>query len=162
MDLEKIKRSQFVTFLDTNPTGEANYALLGQGITSYGIAYNPQVSTEKFIIHDAATSVLESYQKQGAVTQKCYKGDACFEYLNELRRKNSVGSEVQTTVLDIDKWDKGTTANSFKATKSDVILAINNYMGEEATIEYTIYYNGDAIQGEATISDGKPTFTASI
>lgn len=165
MDLEKLKRSQFVTYLDTTPKGDAEtYKILGYGITNYGLAFNPQITTEKFIIHDSATSVLDSYQKQGDVTQNCYKGDPCFEFINELRRKSLVGAEVQTTVLDIDKWDKGATEGSYKATKSDVIIAISNYMGENATIEYQIHYNGDPVEGTVTIDKetGVPTFTPNV
>ena len=43
--------------------------------------------------------------------------------------------------------------------KSDCIIAITNYMGEDASIEYSIYYNGDPKEGTVTLdSEGKPTF----
>lgn len=159
LDIEKITREQFASFLDTTPEAEnETWGLIGVGITSYGIAFNPQVTTEKWIIHKAATSSLESYQRQGDVSQKCYKGDPIFEYINELRRTCGIGSKVQSSVLDVDMWDK--SGNAFKATKSDVIIAITNYMAEDAVIEYTIYYNGDPVDGTVTLAnDGTPTFT---
>ena len=50
--MDKITREQFVSYLNTTPAGESEtWSLLGIGITSYGIAYNPQVTTEKWIIH---------------------------------------------------------------------------------------------------------------
>lgn len=158
--MDKITRDQFATYLNTTPSEETeNWALLGVGITGYGVAYNPQVTTEKWIIHKAATSSLDSYQRQGDVSQKCYKGDAVFEYINDIRRRCGIGADVQTQVLDIDKYDS-TVEGTFKATKSDVIIAVTNYMAEDAVIEYTIYYNGDPVQGTVTFADEIPTFSA--
>lgn len=158
--MDKITREQFVTYLNTTPTKDAEtWSLVGVGVTSYGIAFNPQVTTEKWIINKAATSSLDSYQRQGDVSQKCYKGDPIFEYINELRRTCGIGAEVQTQVLDIDRYDS-TSDNKYKATKSDVIIAITNYMAEDAVIEYSIYYNGDPTQGTVTFADETPTFVA--
>lgn len=158
--MDKITRDQFASYLNTTPAGTSeSWALLGVGITGYGIAYNPQVTTEKWIIHKGATSALESYQRQGDVSQKCYKGDPVFEYVNEIRRKCGIGADVQTQILDIDKYES-TSDGVYKATKSDVIIAVTNYMAEEAVIEYTIYYNGDPVQGTVTFANEAPTFSA--
>ena len=150
--MEKVTREQFLTFLKT---GANEWGLLGTGITEYGIALNPQIETEKWIIHKNATSTLDSNQKQGDVTQKIYKGDVCFDYVYSLMDK--IGSDVETEVLDVDAWNG--TGDVYPAKKSKVIIAINNYMGEDASIEYSIYYNGDPEEGTVQITDGEPTFT---
>ena len=155
-ELTQVKRSQIATYIDTTPTQETpTWKLLGIGITQYGIAYNPQITTDKWIIHDNATSTLDSNQKQGDVTQKMYKGDPCFEYVNGLRDK--VGGDVKTHILDIDMW--GGTGSTYPAKMSDAILAVTNYGGENASIEYSLYYNGDPTEGTATVTSGTPTFT---
>lgn len=42
--IKKIDRDEgLLTFLDITPDSTATYAVLGVGITDYGIAYNPQV-----------------------------------------------------------------------------------------------------------------------
>ena len=47
-NIEKVNRSQFLTYLDTTPNGNSRtWEILGVGITDYGISYNPQVDTEK-------------------------------------------------------------------------------------------------------------------
>ena len=152
--LEKIDRSQFLTFLDTTPSEETpTYALLGIGITDYGIAYNPQVETEKWIIEKSARTDHTSNQKQGSVSQKIYKGDPCFEFVhNGLDKLN-----YKTHILDIDRWNG--TDGSYPAKLSDGVIAITNYMGETATIEYDLYYDGDPVEGTVSIADGIPTFT---
>lgn len=151
--IEKIKRSQFLTYLNTGTSQNPTWSVLGVGITEYGIAFNPQVDTEKWIIEDNARNDHSSNQKQGSVTQRCYKGDPVFEFVNAGRDQLN----YKTQVLDIDRWNgNGTT---YPAKKNDVIITVTNYMGENAEIEYDIYYDGDAIEGTVTFSDATPTFT---
>ena len=152
--LEKIDRSQFLTFLDTTPgEGTPTWSILGIGITDYGIAFNPQVETEKWIIEKNARTDHTSNQKQGSVSQKAYKGDPCFEFIHAGIDKLN----YKTHILDIDRWNG--TDGSYPAKMSDGVVAITSYMGETATIEYDLYYDGDTVEGTVSIADGIPTFT---
>lgn len=154
--IEKIKRSQFITFLDTTPNGStATWKPLGIGVNEYGIDYNPQVDTEKWIIEDNARNDHSSNQKQGSVTQKCYKNDPVFEFVSAGRDQLN----YKTQILDVDTWNA--TGTSYPATLSQGIITITSYMGENAEIEYDLYYDGDAVAGTVTIADGVPTFTPS-
>ena len=126
-NIEKVNRSQFLTYLDTTPNGNSRtWEILGVGITDYGISYNPQVDTEKWIIEDNARSDHSSNQKQGSVSQKIYKGDACFEFvyagLDKLNYK--------TNILDIDRWNGSN--GSYPAKMSTAKVVPTQYMGEEA------------------------------
>lgn len=153
-NIEKVKRSQFLTFLDTTPNGSSNtWALLGIGITDYGIAYNPQVETEKWIIEDNARSDHTSNQKQGSVSQKIYKNDPCFEFVEAGRDQLN----YKTHILDIDRWNGNN--GTYPAKMSDGLIAITQFMNEDAVIEYDLYYTGDAVEGTVTIANGVPTFT---
>lgn len=42
-DITKMDRDEFLTFLDTTPASTSTFAVLGVGVTDYGISYNPQV-----------------------------------------------------------------------------------------------------------------------
>ena len=155
--IAKIKRSQFLTYLNTTPTAQSpKWDVLGVGITEYGISYNPQVDTEKWIIEDNARTDHSSNQKQGSVTQKCYKGDPVFEFINAGRDQLNYKSQV----LDIDRWNG--TGSSYPAKLNDVIITVTNYMGENAEIEYDIYYDGDAVEGTVTFTGSTPTFTPTV
>ena len=156
VDINKINRDDLVTYLDITPGSAATYALLGIGITSYGIAYNPQVETEKWIIHKNATNEVSSVQKQGDVSQKMYKGDPCFEFAHGLRGKT--GADIKTNILDIDMWDE-VAEGEYKAELSEGILAVTNKGAEDAVLEYSLYYNGDPKEGTVSFDEnGKPTF----
>ena len=151
--ISKIDRSQFVTYLNTGTNSTPVWKVLGVGITEYGIDYNPQVDTEKWIIEDSARNDHTSNQKQASVTQKCYKGDPVFEFVNEGRDKLNYKSQV----LDIDRWNG--SGSSYPAKVNDVIITVTSYMGENAEIEYDMYYDGDPVEGTVTFSGNEPTFT---
>ena len=153
-DIEKIKRSQFLTFIDTTPVGVSRtWVVLGVGVNEYAVSYNPQVDTEKWIIEDNARNDHTANQKQGSVTQKCYKNDPEFEFIAAGRDELN----YRTKVLDVDTWS-GTTG-SYDAKLSEAIIAVTSYSGEQ--IEYDIYYDGDPITGTVSIAGGTPTFTPS-
>ena len=155
--IEKVKRSQFLTFLDTSATSTPNWKVLGIGITDYGIDYNPQVDTEKWIIEDNARNDHTSNEKQSSVTQNIYKGDPCFEFVEKARDQLNYKSQV----LDVDRWNG--TNNTYPAKLSNVIITINTWMGEEATIEYDMYYDGDPQEVSVTIdANGTPTIVTSL
>ena len=160
---ELVKRTNIATFLDTTPSSTPTLSLLGMGITDYGQDYNANVTTEKYIIDDNATNTLDSYNISASATQTCYKGDAVFDFINELRRKAAVGDDVKTYVYDVDKYNYTGTgaARKFEATKYACAIVINSYAkGERPAIEYTIYYNGTPTLGTVQINDqGVATFT---
>ena len=153
-NIVKVNRSQFLTFLDTTPTSSTpTWAVLGVGITDYGISYNPQVETEKWIIEDNARTDHQSNQKQSSVSQKIYKNDPCFEFVQ-------AGRDVlnyKTHILDIDTWNGN--GGTYPAKMSDGVIAITQFMNEDAVIEYDMYYDGDAVEGTVTITEGVPVFT---
>lgn len=155
--IEKINRSEFLTYLDTTPSSlSATWKILGVGITDYAISFNPQVDTEKWIIEDNARTDHSSNQKQGSVTQKCYKGDDVFEFVAAGRDELN----YKTHILDIDTWNG--TNGSYPAKMSDGIITVTSYMGENAEIEYDLYYDGDATEGTVTITDGVPVFVPNV
>ena len=154
-DIEKIKSSQYLRFLDTTPSSTATWKVVGIGVTEASTAYNPQVDTEQWIIEDTARSNHSSNQKQLSVTQKCYKTDDVFEFINDGRDKLNYTAHV----LEIDTWDE-TSSGNYAAKKSDCLITVNSYSGDE--IEYTLYFNGDPVTGTATIASGVPSFTPSV
>lgn len=153
-DITKMDRDEFLTFLDVTPSASsASYKVLGIGVTDYGISYNPQVDQEKWIVEKNARNIHKSNQKQGSVSQTIYKGDPCFEFVKTARDKTN----FKTHILDIDMFDG--TGSSYPATLSDGMIAITQFMNEDAVIEYDLYYNGDVKEGTVTFDEnGVPTF----
>ena len=153
-NIEKIKSSQYLRFIDITPT-ELNptWKVVGIGVTDLATEYNAQVDTEQWIIEDSARNDHTGNQKSSGVTQKCYKNDPEFEYVNKGRDKLN----YKTHILEIDMWDK--TGTSYKSKYSDGLIVITSYKGSE--IEYDLHFDGDPIDGLSSIADGVPTFTPS-
>ena len=160
--MEKIKRSLFATFINTTPGGEAEtWARMGKGITSQKISYNPNVTTEQFIDEDNATSSVDSYAPSLDGSQTCYKGEPVFTYIDGLRQKRAIGSELETQVLFVYLYDG--TANSYKAEKNNCVIQLGEYGGDgggNVTMTYTVGLNGDPVVGTATVTEGNVTFAA--
>jgi len=152
-NIEKIKNSQYLRFIDKTPTSTATWVVVGIGVTELATEYNAQVDTEQWIIEDSARNDHTGNQKSASVTQKCYKNDPEFEFVNAGRDKLN----YKTHILEIDMWDK--VGNAYKAKKSDGLIAVSSYSGGE--IEYDLMFDGDPVIGTVTISDGVPTFTES-
>jgi len=151
--IAKVNRSQFLTYLDTTPSAlSPTWSIVGVGITELAQSFNPQVDTEKWIIEDNSRTDHSSNQKQASVTQKIYKGDPCFEFINSGRDQLNYKSHI----LDIDRWNGN--GSSYPAKYNDVIITVTSYMGENAQIEYDIYYDGDPVEGTVTFAGNVPTF----
>jgi len=160
--IKKIDRDEgLLTALDITPDSTATYKVLGIGVTDYGISYNPQLDSEKWIIEKNARQVHSSNEKQGSVTQTAYKGDGVFEFVADGRDKLN----YKTHILDIDVFDGTTVGNVITAPAkvSDGLIAITQWMSDEAQVEYDLYYVGDPKEGTATVnlSIGEITFTES-
>ena len=156
-NIEKLDRdNSLVSFLDVTPTAQTmQLEVLGIGITDYGISYNPQVEQEKWIIEKNARNVHESNQKQGSVSQTAYKGDPVFEFIANGRDKLN----YKTHIVDVDIF--AGEGGVYPAKMTDGIVAITQFMNDNAVVEYDLYYDGDAIEGTVTFdsSTGKAIFT---
>lgn len=152
-DIEKIKNSQYLRFIDTTPNSSPTWKVVGIGVTELATEYNAQVDTEQWIIEDSARNDHTGNQKSSGVTQKCYKNDPEFTFVNAGRDKLN----YKTHILEIDMWDK--TGNNYAAKMSDGLIVVTSYSGGQ--IEYDLHFDGDPTDGQATIADGVPTFTPS-
>lgn len=150
-NIEKLKTSQYLRFIDTTPSSSPTWKVVGIGVEELATEYNPQIETVKWIIEDTARSDHESNQKQSSVTQRAYKNDPCFEFVNAGRDKMN----YTTHILEVDLWSG--TAGSYAAKMSDGLIAVTSYSGEE--IEYDLYFNGDPTDGTVALTGGVPTFT---
>ena len=155
-NIQKIKDHQYQRFVDVTPNADTpSWKILGIGVAdSLSTDYNPQVDTEKWIIEENARNDHTSNQKQSSVTQKCYKNDPEFEFVNMGRDQLN----YKTHILEIDTW--GGTEGNYPAKLSDALIAVTSYSGSE--IEYDLYFNGDPKEGTASIASGVPTFTESV
>jgi len=155
--MAQARRSQFAHYLNTTPEAQTKkWVREGIGVEALSMSYNAQVDTYKTILADEADSVFKNYDIQSGVTGKrIYRDDEIYDTLDGIRR-NAKALETQLLEIDMGK----ATGSAYTATQYDVLIVIDEFLGEDATISYNIFYK-NPVQGTATIADGVPTFTPS-
>lgn len=144
-----IKRSQFRAFLNTTPSAAATYSLVGDGVTDASISYNPQTKEEIYIHQDSGNTEVESYKPTLPIEATAKKGDAVFAFVDGLRRGRKTLGEAQTDVVLVYLYEDA-VAGAYPAEKQPVSIQIDEFGGpggESAKINYTINFQGDAVQG---------------
>lgn len=154
----QLYRDQFAHYFDTTPTAQTkNYVLEGIGVDALSMAFNPQVDQYKTIIQRNASATFKNYQIQASISNKrLYSEDEIYTFLDKARRE---AKAIETSLLEVDMANAGSVAGSYVAIEYKVLIVINEFLGEDATISYDLYVTGEPVQGTATITAGKPTFT---
>ena len=158
--MAQLYRDQFHHYLNTatttGQTGNETWEREGTGVESLSVAFNPQKDTYKTILNRTAQTTFNNYQLSSSVGGKrCYSDDPIYDYLDDLRKNATAG---ETQLLEINTAKTNGTAGTYEAVKYDVLVTIDEWLGENATISYTIDYSKPT-QGTATITGGTPTFT---
>jgi hypothetical protein len=158
--MPKVKRSELRTFIDTTPESTETWGLLGEGVPTSNIEYNPEISEETYIHEDAANKEIERYAPSQPVEATAIKGDAVFDFIDSLRKGQAVLDAAHTQIVNVFLYETIGT-NGYPAELIDVTIAIESFGGdggESAKINYTIHYRGDPVEGEFDVDT--LTFTA--
>lgn len=161
MTSTKIKRSQIMTFLDINPGGAASYKLLGDGVVSGKINYNPKTTEETDITQDSASISVDSYAPTMPVEATAKVGDDVFDFIDDLRVDRATLSDAETTIVNVWAYEAG-GPSAYPAEKQTVAIQVDDFGGDggqPAKINYTLNYVGDPIPG--TFNTGTGAFTPS-
>lgn len=162
--MAQLYRDQFAHYLNTaTTTGEETtftWVREGIGVDALSFDFNPQIDQFKTILDRNASATFKNYQIQSSVSDKRIDSDdEIYDYINGARKG---ATAIETQLLEIDMAD-AVSSGVYSATKYDVLIVINNFLGEDATISYDIYVKGSPVQGTATINaQGVPSFTPSV
>lgn len=156
--MAQYKRKDFAHYFNTTPTSlSKKYVVEGVGVEALSFEYNPQIDQFKSILDDVADATFNNYQIQSSVSGKrIYDTDEIWDFLNEARMNVD---KIETTMLEIDM--KSLNNGSYTASEFNVLIVINSFLGENATISYDLYVKGSPTKGTATITGGEASFTPS-
>lgn len=160
--MAKIKRSQVKTFLQTATSPSVVLSLIGDGVTTGTINYNPEVTSETYIHKDSGTSIVERYAPTLPVEATAINGDAVFEYIDNLRKTRATLDNAETYIVNVWLYETPASTDQYPAEKQAVSIQIDSFGGDggvAAKINYTINFIGDPVVGVYDVSEG--TFTAS-
>lgn len=145
----KVKRSKFAAFLNTGSGSAETWSLIGNGVTSMVVSYNPQSSDETYIHQDSGTADVESYKPTSSVPMTAVQGDPVFDFVDGLRKRRAVLEEARTSICLVYLYEGGDTG-SYPAEKNTCSVQIDDFGGEGGgsnTINFTINFVGDPVSG---------------
>lgn len=145
----KHKRSLFAIFLNTNTSASPVWNLMGNGITSQTVNYNPQTSEENYIHQDSGTTDVESYKPTIPTPQTAMSGDSVFAFVDNLRKNRAVLEEARADVVMVNLYETA-VSGAYPAEKSECSIQVDDYGGEGGSslaINYTVNLIGDPVEG---------------
>ena len=158
---DKIKRSQVQSFLNTTPSTTATYKLIGDGVLSGKINYNPKTNEETYIHQDTASISAESYAPTMPIEATAKNGDDVFEFIDALRKTRAVLDDAETDIVNVWMYETG-GPTAYPAEKQTVSIQIDDFGGDggqAVKINYTINFVGTPVAG--TFNATTSAFTAS-
>lgn len=161
-----IMREKSINFLDTTPSTTPTWALMNKGIESAAVSYNANVTTRQFIADTTATQDVTGFAKQLDVTQWAYKGDATFEFIDDLFFNDAKGPQAYTNMLQVFPYRMETESlTGIPAKLQPVTIQLDSHGGDggdQLQLGYNVLFRGDAVIGTVNIVAGVPTFTATV
>lgn len=156
--MEKIKRVKLAHFLNTGVIATPIWSRINKGVTELTTSYNPEVTTEKYIGDENASNSIDSYAPNAPVSLTAFKGEEIFEFVDNIRKTRATGEDCRTSLLNVSIYEE--TEGKYYAEKQDVLIQIDSVGGEgNVVVEFTMLFDGDPVQGTATIANGTVTFT---
>lgn len=153
--MAKIKRSQVQTFLNTTPASTDTWSLIGEGVVTGTINYNPEVTTETYVHEDGATTSVERYAPNYPVEATAINGDAVFEFIDGLRKSRATLTDAETEILNVWLYETPASTDQYPCEKQSVSIQIDSFGGDGGVatkINYTINFIGDPIIGVYDVS----------
>jgi hypothetical protein len=123
--------------------------------TTFALNPNPQTETMDFIAYENPVEEITKYQPELPLECATYEGDPAFDFVYKMFKKRPVGAEAYVPTLicfagsDKDAWQIQQTT-----------MVLGEFNSVDRKISFTQKFGGDIEDGTYTITDGKPTFTA--
>lgn len=146
---DKVKRSEFATYIDIVPAGVTDYKLLAVGIEAAEISYNPETTDEAWIDEDNKSTSLDSYKPTMSIDAKHIQDDDAQTFIDGLRKTFATGSNAETTIVNVDLYETP-TGSTYPARQHTVNVQIDKFGGEAAETNqfgFTLNYMGDPVAG---------------
>jgi len=148
--MAKIKRSLFATFLNVGTLVAPTWALVGPGVTSGVVNYNPKSTEETYIHEDSASISIDSYAPTLPLEASAINGDPVFEFIDSLRKGRQVLVMAETEIVNVWMYETP-SIGYYPSEKQPVSLQTDSFGGDgggAVKVNYTINYLGSMGRGE--------------
>lgn len=144
-----VKRSLIASFLNTGTYGTPVWSIIGPGVTTAKIAYNPKTLQETYINEDTGHTLVESYMPNMPLEATVISDDPVFQYIDNLRMGRKVLDDALVDVCNV--WKYQTPAlGYYSAERQPATMQAEDFGGpggEVAKIKFTLDFQGAFILG---------------
>ena len=159
-ELTRLKRHKTIPFLNISTTEAEDWARIGKS-TVFDLVLNAQTEENDFIDSEMKTTDITSYKPELSQELQSNKGDAAFDYLYDMFFNLPTGEDVKKNLLIVFDGNQGTEeAPKFRAWNTNSTLILDHFDSVAEKIYFKFNINS-IVRGTATVTAGKPTFTAS-
>lgn len=159
----KITKNKVIPFLDISGTAvtgddwQPSWKRIDKS-TIFDLAFNPQSSTEDYIAYETAIEEISGYQPELPQEIALYRGNAVYDYIEQLCYKLEVGDALRIPFLLA--WPPAETGEIKGWQVKECRLLLSNYNSVDGKVTFTLKLGGDIERGKITVSEaGVPTFT---
>ncbi|MEE0857699.1 MAG: hypothetical protein U0L58_10455 [Ruminococcus sp.] len=158
----KLKRSAHLFYIDTTFGGSTpSWYLVGKDVEDMSIELNPDVESKKNILDE--TTVNDNGYEPSISVDTYYANPSDGEFYTKIKNiamNRLTGDACRTKILEVlvDKAE-----GAFDAWQEDAVIKPQSYGGPQGgiSIPYNVHFDGNRVQGTATITDKVPSFTKS-
>lgn len=139
---------------------EANYVLLGDGISSLVEEFNPENETKHYIHQSSGTSNVKSYSPSISVEKEYIKDDELQAWIDKKVRLLPTGASARSDYVRVNILEEPVSDGVWPAVKRECTYQFDSIGGDggaEIVNAMTLSGVGDAIQG--TFNVATKTFT---
>ena len=155
----KLKRSAHLFYIDTTFGGlTPSWYLVGKDVEDMSIELNPDVETKKNILDE--TRVNDNGYEPSISVDTYYANPSDGDFytkVKDIAMNRLTGDACRTKVLEV-VVDK--TTGPFDAWTEYAVIKPQSYGGPQGgiSIPYNVHFDGERVQGTATIANKVPTF----
>lgn len=156
----KLKRGAHVFYIDATFGGNTpNWFRVGADVEDMSIELNPDVETKKNILDE--TTVNDNGYEPSISVDTYYANPSDGDFYTKIKNiamNRLTGDACRTKVLEV-LVDKAT--GPFDAWQEYAVIKPQSYGGPQGgiSIPYNVHFDGERVQGTATIANKIPTFT---
>ena len=156
--MAQLTRDLYVPFLDTSKgSGTASYVPIDLS-TQFEFSYNPNTETKSYICYKNDTTETTGYAPEFPQEIVLDNTNALYKFMDEYLNSYPVGSDAKIPLL-IARPDLTTGKMTVGQLWSDCTVVGDTLNTVDGKLSFTLYPNGDPVNGTVSVTSGKVTFT---
>ena len=160
---EMVKKHRIGLFVDKTPSSTATWKRIKKS-TELTIAMNPETEDYDYIADENPTTELINYKPEIEQPLKMIKGEDDFDYFWDIFYDMKTGQDCKTHALVVFMFDCTEVSSTpyYKAWKTDCSVVMNEMNANDSELNFNVNFAGTVAKGYATVTDGVPTWVASL